>query len=261
MPTLVTMAVIIIILAVATYIVISVIRSGTGLQDLAPTPISLSSPTPLSNSQDVRAALLGSAGSTLSAFVNVQMGDRTVRMDDSNYSTLLGIPGVLEFQMAPAPTTAQGGLENAAVARLRVKTSLGAWEVIDVPPLPQQKWVFLTILRDGRRFDILYDESIVASHRLMEYPAQIANQISVGDKAFLGQVVHVLMAGTRLTPTQVQQQRAQLANTTGAPPIKFPLPLPIPFGSLQTTCLPGLPCNPIATPPPSGLKSWSTPYA
>jgi hypothetical protein len=259
MATLLTMAVVIVILAIATYIVISIVRSGTGLTDLAPNPLSLSSPNMLSNSQQVRDTLLGGEGATLSAFVNVQMGDRTVRMDDSNYSTLLGIPGVLEFQMAPAPT-AGGGLENV-VSRLRVKTTLGGWEMIDVPALPQQKWVFLTILRDGRRFDVLYDGAVVASHRLIEYPSQVANQIVVGGKPFLGQAAHVLMAATRLTPTQVQQQRGQLADTTGMPPIKFPLPFPIPLGVFQTTCLPGLPCNPITTPPPNHLKSWSTPYA
>jgi hypothetical protein len=259
MSTIVVMATVIVILAVATYVVISIVRSGTGLQDLAPNPISLSSPNMLSSSQQVRDTLLGGEGSTLSAFVNVQMGDRTVRMDGSNYSTLMGVPGVVEFQMAPAPSAA--GLLSGTVARLQIKTSNGNTETVEVPALPQQKWVFLTVLRDGRRFDVMYDDKIVASHRLMEYPAQIANQLVVGGKTFLGQAVHVLMAGTRLTPTQVQQQRGQLADTTGSPPIKFPLPLPIPFGSLQTTCLPGLPCNPISTPPSNGMKSWSTLYA
>lgn len=254
------MAVGILIIAIATYVILSIVRSGVGLQDLAPNPISLSSPNMLSNSQQVRDTLLGGEGSTLSAFVNVQMGDRTVRMDTSNYSTLIGIPGVVEFQMAPAPT-AGGGLASDVVARVLVKTAGGGEETIDVPALPQQKWVFLTLLRDGRRFDVMYDDAIVASHRLMEYPAQIANQLVVGGKAFLGQANHVLMAGTRLTPTQVQQQRAQLADTTGMPPIKFPLPVPIPFGIFQTSCLPGLPCNPIRSPPPNGLKSWSTLYA
>ena len=260
MAAIIPMAVGILLVAIATYVVISIVRSGTGLQDLAPNPLSLSSPNMLSNSQQVRDTLLGGAGSTLSAFLNVQMGDRTIRVDDSNYSTLMGIPGSVEFQIAPAPK-AGGGLENSVTARLQVKTSLGTMETIDVPAFPLQKWVFLTILRDGRRFDVMYDDQVVASHRLVEYPAQIANQLVVGGKAFLGQATHVLMAGSRLTPTQVQQQRAQLADTTGMPPIKFPLPVPIPFGLFQTSCLPGLPCNPIQTPPPNQLKSWSTLYA
>lgn len=259
MSTIVVMATVIVILAVATYIVISIVRSGVGAQDLAPNPISLSSPNMLSSSQQVRETLLGGEGSTLSAFVNVQMGDRTVRMDNSNYSTLLGIPGGVEFQMAPAPSAS--GLLNGVVARVQIKNIRGEMETMEVPPLPLQKWVFLTVLRDGRRFDVMYDDKIVASHRLVDYPAQISNQLVVGGKAFLGQAVHVLMAGTRLTPTQVQQQRGSLADTTGAPPAKFPLPLPIPFGSLQAVCPPGLPCNPISAPPPNSLKSWSTPYA
>lgn len=253
-------ALVIIIIAVTTYIVISIVRSGTGLQDLAPNPISLSSPNMLSDSQTVRNTLLAGTGSTLCAFVNVQMGDRTARMGDGNFSTLIGIPGSVEFQIAPAPSAA-GGLLNTVTARLLVKTVAGALETVDVPDFPLQKWVFLTVLRDGRRFDVMYDDQIVASHRLLEYPSQIANQLVVGGKQFLGQAVHVLMAGSRLTPTQVQQQRGQLADTTGQPPTKFPLPLPIPFGSLQTVCPPGLPCNPISTPPANSLKSWSTLYA
>jgi hypothetical protein len=257
--TILVTALVVIIIAVTTYIVISIVRSGTGLQDLAPNPISLSTQTLLSDSQTVRNTLLGGSGGTLCAFVNVQMGDRTVRIGDGNFNTLIGIPGSMEFQIAPAPSA--GGLQNTATARLLVKTAAGEMETMEVPDLPLQKWVFVTVLRDGRRFDVMYDDQIVASHRLVDYPSQVANQLAVGGKTFLGQAVHVLIVGSRLTPTQVQQQRGQLADTTGSPPTKFPLPLPIPFGSLQAVCPPGLPCNPISTPPANALKSWSTLYA
>jgi hypothetical protein len=30
-------------------------------------------------------------------------------------------------------------------------------EYIELPPIPRQKWICISILREGRRFDIIYD--------------------------------------------------------------------------------------------------------
>lgn len=256
-------AFVIIILAITTYVVISIIRSGTDLQDLAKDPVSLSTSTTLMDSSTARQTLLAGSGSSLCAFVNVQLGDRTVRVDDSNFKMLFGMESAMEFQIAPARQASS--TTDLSTARLRVAAipdgSPTSIETIDLPPLPLQKWVFVAILRDGRRFDVLYDGQVVASHRMQKYPRQMTTPLMIGGPAFIGQAQHVLVAPRRMAPSEVAYQRAILSDTTGQPPAKFPLPLPIPFGDLQTLCLPGLPCTPINAPPTNRMKAWYSIYS
>lgn len=256
-------AFVIIILAITTYVVISIVRSGSDLQDLAKDPVSLSTPTTLMDSSTARQTLLAGSGSSVCAFVNVQLGDRTVRVDDSNFKMLFGMEGSLEFQIAPARQAASTA--DTSTARLQIAAIPGSGsepvETIDLPPLPLQKWVFVAVLRDGRRFDVLYDGQVVASHRMQKYPRQMTVPLTIGGRSFIGQAQHVLVAPRRLAPSEVAYQQAILSDTTGQPPTKFPLPLPIPFGDLQTMCLPGLPCNPINAPPTNRMKSWYSIYS
>ena len=260
---LLVIAFVIIILAITTYVVISIVRSGSDLQDLAKNPVSLSTSTTLMDSSTSRQTLLAGPGSSLCAFVNVQLGDRTVRVDDSNFKTLFGMEGAIEFQIAPARQASS--TMDLSTARLRVTAipdgSSTQTEIIDLPALPMQKWVFVAILRDGRRFDVLYDGQVVASHRMQKYPQQVTAPLKIGGPTFIGQAQHVLVSPSRLTPSDVAYQQAILSNTTGQPPVKFPLPLPIPFGDLQTTCLPGLPCTPINAPPTNRMKAWYSNYS
>lgn len=255
-------AVVIVVLAIATYVVITIVMSGSDLQDLAKDPVQLNTSSTLMDSATAQSVILAGPGSTLCGFVNVQLGDRTVRVDDSNFKMLFGMLGSVEFQIAPAPQT--GPLADKCTARLLVVTVPGGpvpFETVDLPPLPLQKWVFVAVLRDGRRFDVLYNGEVVASHRLGMYPKQVTSPITIGGPAFIGQAQHVLVASRRLTPSEVAYQQAILSDTTGQPPVKFPLPLPIPFGDLQTTCLPGLPCNPVNAPPSNKMKAWYSIYS
>jgi hypothetical protein len=108
----------------------------------------------------------------------------------------------------------------------------------------------------------MYDDKIVASHRIDVYPLSIANPLVIGDKALLGQAIHMFTKSSRATPTQISALRASYSDMTGQPPVKFPLPfLPIPFGNVQTACIPGIPCNPVSAPPSNALKAWSSRYA
>jgi hypothetical protein len=257
-------AFVVIILAITTYVVISIVRSGTDLQDLAKNPVSLATTTTLMDSTTSRQTLFAGPGSSLCAFVNVQLGDRTVRVDNSNFKMLFGMEGSLEFQIAPARQASSTA--DTSTARLRVTAIPGgsaseSIETIDLPPLPLQKWVFVAVLRDGRRFDVLYDGQVVASHRMQKYPRQMTVPLTIGGPSFIGQAHHVLVASRRMTPSEVLHQKAILSDTTGQPPTKFPLPVPIPFGDLQTACLPGLPCNPINAPPTNRMKSWYSIYS
>ena len=242
----------IIILAVVTYVIIQYVYGKSTIKDLLPTSTSLAAVTNVYDSDSVKTNLLTTGGSSVMGFFNVRLGDRTMHVG-KEFQKLVGVDGSFTFNVS------QSG------AQLVITTSNGSrtTETIELPTFPMQKWVFLAILRDGRRFDVIYNDRIVASHRLEYFPAVTSNPLTVGNPALLGNVIHVIVAPYRLTPTEVAVQRARLSDTNGAPPsaqdTKFGMPA-IPFSGLHVKCLPGIPCNPVTQPPSNHLKAWSTPY-
>jgi len=277
MAILVTAFIIILLVTVLTYTVIAIVNSSSNsYTDLLPSLTSLTAQTQILDSGSVKTTLLSQGGSTVAGFFNVQFGDRTSRMTDSNveftppaltYTTLVGVKGAFELQIAPSRLffDVSGGSNvqiPQSTAQLVVYTSHKEFDAIPLPPLPQQTWVFISILRDGRRFDVMYDDKIVASQRIDVYPLAIQNPLVIGDKALLGQAIHMFTKSTRATPSQISALRASYSDMTGQPPVKFPLPfLPIPFGNVQTACIPGIPCNPVSKPPNNAMKAWSSRYS
>lgn len=243
-------------------------NTGPGINDFMPSMVELNKATYPVGSNEAQSILFQGSGCTLAGLFNVTIGDRTNQIStavSTNFTTLFGSVGSIEFQIAPAGASAAD-----STAQLLIGTQSGLPEIILLPSLPAQKWVFIAILRDGRRFDVLYNDSIVASHRLSGYPVtSVKNKIRVGaDPAsptaparFLGNAVHLFALNYRMTPAELAILRSKYVDTTGGPPAPLPFPFPIDILSLQTFCIPGLPCKPINKPPPNQLQAWSSPYA
>jgi hypothetical protein len=255
MSTTIKFIVTILIIALIIYLLIKYIYGKSTITDLAPDKFSLSEAKSVYSSNDVATNLLNTSGSSIMAFVNVNFGDRTAS-SISEYQSVIGVDGVFSLDISPTSSqltviTSNGLLNNSTV------------EKVKLPTLPLQKWVFVSILRDGRRFDVMYDDQIVASHRLEYYPKNVAQPLIVGNKKLLGNAIHVLVAPYRLTPTEVSKQRGKLADMNGKPvgsDTGFGLP-PIPYIGIHSICLPGFPCDPVSSPPSDTLKAWYTPYS
>lgn len=218
--------------------------------------------TPLNSKKDVlysdqaKQMLLASSGSTVMAFFKLNGGDRTIKYQGS-FNPILQVENNWYLEIAPAPSN-----KNTA-ARLLIKTSEGN-ETIDLPTIPQQKWVFIAILREGRRFDIIYDNQIVASQRLKNYPVVINSPLSIGNSAVDGSIVNLTVINSRLSPLDVERRRASNVNTNGDVIqdniIIKSLSIPSLSFNISAKCPPGLPCDSI-TKAPDGLREWSSPYA
>jgi len=243
-----------------------------GIKDYMPDTVSLSNTTNAIGSSEAQKILLSGSGATVAGLFNVTIGDKTTQMATSatnNFSTLFGMPGSVEFQLAPANISNPNSTAQLLITtNAQAAGNTFATEAIPLPPLPAQKWTFIAILRDGRRFDVLYNDQIVASHRLTYYPyTGVQNQFQVGQAPltptsparFLGQAKHLFAFNRRMSPGELAELRAKYVDTTGAPPDPLPFPF-LPF-SLPGICIPGLPCNPLDQPPPNSLQAWSSPYA
>ena len=248
----------IILILIVLYIIVYVIYPGSGNNDILSTMTQLNTSTNIFNSDVTQSTLLSGGGSTVMGFFKLDAGDRTRKYTD-NFTPLIYVSNNWYFEIAPAPTG-----KNAISARLRVQTNDAGTlkqEIIELPEVPKQKWVFIAILRDGRRFDIIYDNKIVASQRLQYYPVVISSPLSVGNQGLDGSVIHVIVNNVRLSPTDVERERVAHVDTNNMVLEANSLDISFPGLKLFAQCPPGLPCDPITRPPPNNLLQWKTPYA
>lgn len=236
------------------------------ITDLLKKEIPLSNATIVMNSDDVQKILYGSDGSTIMLFVNTRIGDKTPKYNGIHYP-IASVDGA--FSLEIAPTSIESKLTPA---RLRIiTTKQGIEEIIDLPNFPLQKWISVTILREGRRFDVMYDDKLVASKTLNSYPLIVSKELRIGSNFLLGKAIHCLVSDKRLHPTKVAEERANLVDTNGIPIVGGFLSI---FNPLQETdfnelqiptlsalsCPPGSICSGINTPPSNTMQRWFSNY-
>lgn len=248
----------VILLLITYYLIVYVIYPGSGNSDILTKMTQLDTKKDVLTSDVTQSTLLGGAGSTVMGFFNLKGGDRTVKYQDG-YTSLIQVENNWYLEISPSPVGNDG-----SAARLRVQTNDGGTlkqEIIELPQIPKQKWVFIAILRDGRRFDVIYDNKIVASQRLEYYPVVISSPLSIGNKGLNGSVIHIIINGTRLTPNVVERERVAHVDTNNMVLEANSINISFPGLKLFAQCPPGLPCDPITKPPDNNMVQWKTPYA
>lgn len=253
----------ILLIALTLYIVIYVIYPMTIVNDILPNMTSLSSNQDIYFSDLVSKNLLTTSGSTVMGFFKLlESGDRTIKLQStSEYIPVIYVTNNWYLEVSPAPINS-----SDTAARLRVTTSKGIGssgqdEIIELPAIPRQKWTFIAIIRDGRRFDIIYNNKIVASQRISEYPAVVPSSLTVGNTGLSGSVIHVMVQPNAMTPTDIEKERVTRIDTNGTVLEDNKIDLSFPGIKILAQCPSGLPCDAITSPPPDNLLKWSTPYA
>jgi hypothetical protein len=248
----------VILLLITLYIIFYVIYPSAGNNDILSKITTLNVKKDILTSDITQTTLLSAAGSTVMGFFYLYDGDRTAKYVNG-FTPIIQVDNNWHLEIAPAPI---GGLSVSA--RLRVHTNdTGTLkeENIDLPPIPKQKWMFVAILRDGRRFDIIYNNEIVASHTLEFYPVVISSPLSIGNSGLNGSVIHVIINNKRLSPIDVERERVTHIDTNGTVLEADSLDISFPGLKLLAQCPSGLPCDPVTRPPNNNLLQWKTPYA
>ena len=243
-------------LLVIAYILIHFFYKGSGNSD------ALTKITPLNQKKEIvtsdvtQTTLLGNAGSTVMGFFKINAGDRTADYT-STFKPILYIENNWYLEISPVPV-------KDIAARLRVQTNHGGtlqYETIELPAIPKQKWVFIAILREGRRFDVINDNRLVASQRLHSYPVVITSPLSIGALGIDGSAIHVITNDKRVPPNEVERERVVHVDTNNVVLEGNSIDLSFPILKLFAQCPSGLPCDPVTKPPSNNLYSWNTPYA
>lgn len=248
----------IIVVLITFYIIVYGIYASSGVNDMLTEITPLKAIKKVVDPDEVQKQLLGTSGCTVMGFFKLMNGDRTMKYTDQ-YTPLIDVPNNWALEISPSPSETK---PTSARLRIQVKDASGIKsEMIDLPSLPKQKWIMIAILRDGRRFDVMYDNKVVASHRLTNYPVIISAPLNVGNIGLDGKVIHVLIHSRRLLPSEVEKERIKYVDTNNVILEDHAINMSFPSLKLFAQCPSGFPCEPVTKPPSNNLISWDTPYA
>jgi len=253
--TILEVILIVLIIAVTVYFIYT--NVGSSNMDLATSMQELNKKNTLATSDIAESIILRSSGSTVMGFFNIQPGNRTVGYSN-DYIPILYINGNWWLEITNTST------KTNTSTRLRIITNNSGTqqvEYVELPPIPRQKWVCITILREGRRFDVMYDNRIVASKQLEYYPVVISNEFVAGNPILMGKVIHVVITPNRLSPSEVERQRRIYVNSNNDILESNSILMSLPSFKISAQCPPGLPCDNITHSPNNPFLKWQTPYA
>jgi hypothetical protein len=204
------------------------------------------------------------------------IGSDCSRCLHSGYVNVLNVSNVIRLELLAAP---DAGRPNAAGTQLVVRTigmgkallpsgatdpsgalvQLTYMETIPLQDIPFQKWTYIAIAREGRRFDIYYNGKLVASKRTQYVPDIRAafSPIVAGDPNLTGKIALVESLPEKLNQSDIQAKYQANADTTGEPKISAPLNI---FDYMPNCEGGGCVTGPKMR-PTSPLQDWDTQYA
>ena len=194
------------------------------------------------------------------------VGTDCSRCKHVGYVNLLNISNVVRLEMLTSPDASrQNAAQVQLVARtLRRKQTDATTETVEetlvLPTIPLQRWTMITIARDGRRYDVYYNDKLVSSKRTEHIidTNSAVGPILAGDKNLTGSVAYVQVFDTRLSQSQVAANYHSLADTTGKPYLANQGPK---FTDVFSVCEGGACLKGPSVRPSSPLLDWDTLYA
>lgn len=203
----------------------------------------------------------------------------------NGYAPLITVGDTCFLEILPAPDAGRQGKAMTQLA-VRTKTTVDAsgnpltidasgsrpnfqsvFEFLILPPIPTQKWVMITISREGRRFDVYYNNALVLSQKTLFNIATTADTTGIiaGNSAFSGYGAGFDFKGDSTSGSEVSAAYSKRSDTRGAPYVT----LPADAGKLKPTGGVALPslcptggCFPGPTVRPAQpWLDWETSYA
>lgn len=151
----------------------------------------------------------------------------------AGFARVFSIAGMATVQVNTVP---DAGRPASASTQLVVRTEGPATtarqtgpqryvETLLLPPLPLQKWTMVTVARQGRRFDVYYNDQIVLSQATQYMPVSTLSAtdgrgISSGAQGISGQLALLNVYNYRLTTRDVYVKYHEFADTRGAPYVR-----------------------------------------
>ncbi len=170
--------------------------------------------------------------------------DRCKVSDTGYLSRLMGVGST--FELWASGYTTQNN-KPYVPALLRVQTQKDSntrfVESVPLPAIPLQKWTAITIVKEGRRFDVYFGEVLVSSKLLDYVPVtDFTNEWTVGAKNWSGQIGLFATKKGVTNTADIKKDIESLLNTRGVPfyldQFKFEFKIPEMGGCLMGDCNP-----------------------
>lgn len=205
----------------------------------------------------------------------------TQTCNHAGYSQVFDLGAVLQLEVLRAPDASR---PSAAAVHLTLKTQGPPnklyKETFVLPPIPFQKWVMVTISREGRQFNIYYNDELVLSKSTMyQVYAQSGVGTTIGHSMLVGQAALATIYPAAINGGRIAQIYATSVDTRGFPSISglermpggadaiglYPTYNPsLTFGKFWdslSVCGEGGCLSAPAVRPANPLYQWTSPYA
>ena len=209
------------------------------------------------------------------------------------FSSVFNVDGIIGLEVITAPDASRQGTasvqllvqtEGPSLSTTRGSTTAVQkyMETMILPPIPLQKWSMVTVAREGRRFDVYYNDRIVLSQKTMYMPTNtsIASNfrgLISGSPGLSGQLALIQVFSKRYSSADVVGLYKSTSDTRGRPyvttlkedvaglmPTASPNAPSIDLSSMIPSinlCPPGGCFNSPVIRPASPLYDWTSPYA
>lgn len=200
------------------------------------------------------------------------VGNDCSKCTHSGYLNVLNISNVIRIELLASPDASR---QKAAGAQLVVRTTgmgtpvggdpsaakvqLVYEETIPLPTIPFQKWTFIALAREGRRFDVYYNGSLVTSKRTQNVIDTKAafSAITAGDPNLIGKIAFVESFPQKLSQPEIMANYKAKSDTTGQPILSAPINI----FDYMPNCKDGGCISGPKMRPTSPLLDWDTQYA
>lgn len=139
----------------------------------------------------------------------------------TDFVKLLTFGSSFSVELLQAPDASRPNLPKTQVCIQTVKnTASGNTQYIEtfpIPPFPMQKWVMLTVTRQGHRFDIYYDDTLQSSIKTTNAPYFTATNGILSDTVVRGIARNPRALNRFSRPDTVLADFRTSANTRGEP--------------------------------------------
>jgi hypothetical protein len=147
------------------------------------------------------------------------------------YYDLINILGIARLELLTIPDASR---QKQSAVQLVVRTESASpgstvrqnsIETMALPPIPYQKWTMITIAREGRRFDIYYDDSLVISFTTTNPIATFipdTRGVVMGNSQILGQAGYYFLHSRLMRAGDVSTMYKQYTDTRGRPFLPVP---------------------------------------
>ena len=232
-----------------TILILASLRPSS-LQSLSPNSGVLSKHSPVGEYSQGRDLFMANSTGTLIVYIYCERNGKTPIVGQQEPLRILQLGNAVQLQIV------QGSGKTSLAVRTQGVTIQN--EYISLKDFPEQKWVHVAIVREGRRYTVYYNGVVVGSSRTQYFPTINTSQFSIGDERLRG-----LFAFPKLSPTaykieEINKDMQTTSDTRHKPYIEQS------FFSIFSyfTCPNGVFCFSTSSQPRlNPLKHWKTPYA